>query len=528
MYNPWSAHTHGHHTHHAHAHHAQHGHTHAGHTTTPTLSSVSTGTPVSLPASSRMDLDSSYQMSQMRWLPSMITTRSGHGHSSLPTISSGLRHSNHHPQQQQQQQQGHAQGQTPASVIVESRAPAPAGLVNPGATQQVQAQVQGVESTMSGTRDMGGADALGEVEFTGEGHRLTTKEEVSLFEICNRHAGEFGRRSNLCKWWMTVTMEFTRGQKHPYSWHSVRRKFLQEQRDKGPSEADDLSNPRWRAVAEAARIEKRDSRRPRKRKWTITTPTTTTITTDGGAWDLPGSSAPVPSTGPDPWRAPSSSSGSPMLNHTQPPQHNHVAPAPSATPISISSTPVRLPPGFDTMFSSTQSQTPSTPFNIPNANANANLHAHHSNQQHPSPSTTSPTNQPTDNTMMAAVLETLGKLNKHLDSTSNPTASTSPSNLNPLPIPLPNPEPLSSSQSNSHTHTQDSSMTSGISGIGSDEIQSPLSTTSLSTLREQLKREMLDDLRTEWDKERAVLEEKLDSVQRTQEMILEMLRQEPS
>lgn len=59
-------------------------------------------------------------------------------------------------------------------------------------------------------------------------------------------------------------------------------------------------------------------------------------------------------------------------------------------------------------------------------------------------------------------------------------------------------------------------------------LQSLLSSPALSKLKEDIKVEMMGELRTEWDKERAVLEEKLDSVQRTQEMILDMLRQEPS
>jgi hypothetical protein len=433
-------------------------------------------------------------------------------------------------------------------------------LVNPGSVNVgvgVGPVVESVESeesdrsespgeTTSGTRDVSGADALGEPEFssgrnglvgvgrgdddgdvellgestggtTGKdaqlgltprkhGKRLTTKEEVSLFEICNRHAADFGRRSNLCKWWMTVTLEFTRGQKHPYSWHSVRRKveivtkqrmkFLEEQRDKGTTEADDLSNPRWRAVvdawiptwqrweeAEAARIEKRDSRRPRKRKWTVSTPTAT-ITTDG-AWDLTNSTATATNT--EAWQAPSSSSNSPMVTHTQ------THPAPPTTSAAV--TPVRLPPGFDTMFS--QSQTQQAPSSIP-----YNQHTQRA----------APAAPATDNTMMAAVLETLGKLNKHLDSSNNNnTASTQLQSLD--------------QQAPSQSQTDGSNTLDGDSGIlGADEI----STATLTRLKEDLRREMMVDLRAEWDKERAVLEEKLDSVQRTQEMILEMLRQEPS
>ncbi|KAL2808504.1 hypothetical protein BJX63DRAFT_34967 [Aspergillus granulosus] len=581
MYNPWGAHSHGHAHTHAHTHHGQH--THHPNTAPPTVSSVSTASRMALDPNggagagagaashTQSPSQSSYAMSQMRWLPSMSTRSHNHNHTaaSLPTISSNLR-LQHPTHPGQQHGHAHAQAQAQGSVMDVSRAPPPA-LVNPGGqgvgvgvgvgVGQAMESVESEDSdrsespgeTTSGTRDVGGADALGEPEFSGRnslvgvggrdedgdvellgestggntgkgpdaqpgamnltprkhGKRLTTKEEVSLFEICNRHAAEFGRRSNLCKWWMTVTMEFTRGQKHPYSWHSVRRKveivtkqrmkFLEEQRDKGTTEADDLSNPRWRAVvdawiptwqrweeAEARRIEKRDSRRPRKRKWTVTTPTTT-ITTDG-TWDLTNSTATAPGT--DAWNPPSSSSGnSPMVNHTQP----HPAPLPPTT--STAATPVRLPPGFDTMFS--QSQTPSsTPFNPPPNRA--------PNNHPPTPTTTS-----TDNTMMAAVLETLGKLNKHLDSSSNKTPTTDH-------------QPSSQPQPDGVVNGFDTGNTGA--GPGIDEIPS----STLSRLKEDLRKEMLTDLRAEWDKERAVLEEKLDSVQRTQEMILEMLRQEPA
>ncbi|KAL2863533.1 uncharacterized protein BJX67DRAFT_363203 [Aspergillus lucknowensis] len=583
MFNPWGTHNPGHahahtHTHGGHGHAHGHGHTHTT-ASAPNVTSVSVPATVSA-AAARMDLDSSpshtshsqsppqpsYQMSQMRWLPSMVTPRSHNHNASLPTISSNLRLQHPHPHphsqhQQQQQQQQHAQA--PGSVIAESRAPPPA-LVNAAAQgrgqQQVVESVESEESdrsespgeTTSGTRDVSGADALGDPDYAGRnslvgvergdgdvngegganggkdagdmahmaqpgntnltprkhGKRLTTKEEVSLFEICNRHAAEFGRRSNLCKWWMTVTMEFTRGQKHPYSWHSVRRKveivtkqrmkFLEEQRDKGNTEADDLSNPRWRAVvdawiptwqrweeAEARRIEKRDSRRPRKRKWTVTTPASTTITTDG-QWDLPNANAAV--TAADTWRAPSSTTSSPMVSHTIH-THNHTpqthiqtqTPQPLATP-KTAATSVRLPPGFDTMFA-----------------------------QRPSPSSSSPAANPTsDNTMMAAVLETLGKLNKHLDSSSTPSL---------LP-PTTEQHPSSSSQQVLVPGPENPN--------GLDDGLQNIPPTALTRLKEELKKEMLGDLRSEWDKERAVLEEKLDSVQRTQEMILEMLRQEPT
>ncbi|KAL4971374.1 hypothetical protein BDW66DRAFT_155725 [Aspergillus desertorum] len=521
------------------------------------------------------------------------------GHNaSLPTISSNLRMQHPIPQQQQQQQQT----QAPVPMIVESRAAqSGSAVVGPGAGGGTQTgQMVSGESEESdrsesaegtpGTRHMSGADALGEPEFTGEGgqngcdgdidvealgengtditgkgasagigsngeithtlpsglnltsrkhgKRLTTKEEVFLFEICNRHAADFGRRSNLCKWWMTVTMEFTRGQKHPYSWHSVRRKvelvtkqrmkFLEEQREKGASgteTAEDLSNPRWRAVvdawiptwqrweeAEARRIEKRDSRRPRKRKWTATTPTASIAAGDG--WDLPSSSAPGSG---DAWRAPSSTSSSPMVNHTSTAQS-------SSTP--LSSTPVRLPPGFDTLFSQSSQIPPvSTPFKphtqahtyrTPQTN-HAHNHTPNHNTSHNQPSTPNNTNplppqQPPDSAVMVAMLETLGKLNKHLE--SNPAASSSAM-------------PIGTNSNSEPTSAQVQTAAQNSNGGTSEDAQT-FSPSVLRRLKEDLKSEMMEELRAEWDKERAVLEEKLDSVQRTQEMILDMLRQEPS
>ena len=96
------------------------------------------------------------------------------------------------------------------------------------------------------------------------GKRLTTKEEVSLFEICNRNAHTFGKRSDICNWWRIVAEEFTHAHGRPYSWHSVRRKvemvtkqrvkFLDDQRSHGLTGAhltEDSMNPQWCAVLDA-------------------------------------------------------------------------------------------------------------------------------------------------------------------------------------------------------------------------------------------------------------------------------------
>ena len=355
------------------------------------------------------------------------------------------------------------------------------------------------------------------------GKRLTTKEEVSLFDICNHHADEFGQRSNLCKWWNTVTDEFTRDQGHPYSWHSVRRKvemvtkqrmkFLEEQRDKGGNAGEDLSNPRWRAAvdawiptwqrweeAEAKRIEKRDSRKTRKRKsraWDYSWETTAAA----DAWRAP--SSPV-GAAPPPLPLPSAAASIPAVT----------APAPTTTTVSTSqnSIPVRLPPGFDSMFSNPN---PSPP--TPQTQKTTPYSSYHPTPPAPTPpETSSPAAAATaTESMTTALLQTLGKLNKHLDAAA----------------PDPHPHPHSSASSPfisalvSTTGSQTQPQPQHQHQHSTDDTNAmTITPTSLSMLKEELRREMQDELRREIEKDRASLEEKLDSVQRTQEMILEMLR----
>ncbi|KAE8405290.1 hypothetical protein BDV37DRAFT_245456 [Aspergillus pseudonomiae] len=332
------------------------------------------------------------------------------------------------------------------------------------------------------------------------GKRLTTLEEVSLFNICNRHAEEFGQRSNLCKWWMTVTAEFTRDQGHPYSWHSVRRKvelvtkqrmkFLEEQREKGGTENEDLSNPRWRSAvdawiptwqrweeAEARRIEKRDSRRSRKRKERSWEP----------AWDAPSSNG---------WRQTSSPavdstavSGNQSQGQLPPPAAPATAAAATVTP-----TLVRLPPGFENMFANQPANSAGWP------------------SQHPA-STSAPPSAG-ENGVMSAVIETLGKLNKHLDAVSSEPQSS------PLITSL-------ASNSDSQRRARPSHQEEATPNEGEKQVKA-LPASAIKQLKEELRQELRDELRSELERDRVALEEKLDSVQRTQEMILEMLRQEPA
>lgn len=341
----------------------------------------------------------------------------------------------------------------------------------------------------------GGANT-GAGDTRKHGKRLTTAEEVSLFEICNRHAADFGQRSNLCKWWVTVTAEFTRDQGHPYSWHSVRRKvemvtkqrmrFLEEQREKGIAASEDLSNPRWRAAvdawiptwqrweeAEARRIEKRDSRKTRKRK--------------SRGWEYPWDVAPEEDDG---WRAttPVEHTSTPTgitPGYNQTVQTSTPVPAipPSNTPIAV-----RLPPGFDSMFSNPN----------PNPSPQSPPPAQKTSYQPTSPATAATPH--TEPSMITALLETLGKLNKHLDAAS------------------PHPDPRSAFVSGQQHHPN---------GNENHNAENVLST-PLALLKEELKREVREELRREIERDRASFEEKLDSVQRTQEMILEMLRQEPA
>lgn len=519
-----------------------------------------------------------YQMPHLRWHPSMMS-RSQHHHpqnaTSLPTMSSNLRmaqNSNHQP----------------VSVVVEPRQPtttaatAATAVGDESVDEGSDGESDHSDSGMGTSRDMVVLDAPGDPEYvaspglgngTGSGRRnagssaglaitatddrdlvdgdgddldttlnpsthnnqtlsrgggdarkhgkrLTTKEEVSLFDICNHHAVEFGQRSNLCKWWNNVTDEFTRDQGHPYSWHSVRRKvemvtkqrmkFLEEQRDKGGSAGEDLSNPRWRAAvdawiptwqrweeAEAKRIEKRDSRKTRKRK--------------SRAWDYSWETASAT----DAWRAPSSPVGAapaplPAASIPTVSIPAVTAPAPTTTAVSTSqnSVPVRLPPGFDSMFSNPN---PSPP--TPQTQKTTPYSSYHPTPPAPTPpETSSPAATATaTESMTTALLQTLGKLNKHLDAAAPDPHSSSPfisalvSTAGSQTQPQPQPQ---------HSPDDTNAMT--------------ITPTSLSMLKEELRREMQDELRREIEKDRASLEEKLDSVQRTQEMILEMLRQEPA
>ncbi|KAI9039055.1 mitochondrial 37S ribosomal uS4m domain-containing protein [Aspergillus affinis] len=540
---------------------------HAGHTTLPTLSSnLRMGTPNATPQQ-HLPQQSPVHHPQAQIHPHAHVHANTHAHSHPHSHSHHHSHSHSHSQSQPQP---HSQGRhTGVSAVVDARRGQQAQPQHHQHPQQHQ-QTESMESSDSEQSDGGhregrggsGADGSEEVEFmpspgentpsrraggrgrADDGHRinrhgadgmsathpvlidhsmgdevgngggddgadagggndasrkhgkrLTTKEEVSLFDICNRHAEEFGQRSNLCNWWRTVTAEFTSEQGHPYSWHSVRRKvelvtkqrmkFLEDQREKGGSKADDMSNPRWRASvdawiptwqrwedAEARRIEKRDSRRPRKRKdrsWE-----------SSGGWEAPTNS----SNGG--WRAASS----PVVDHSRAFGQSQSSFLP---PSSAQSPQVRLPPGFDNMFTS-----PVVSGASPAPKAAG--------------SSMGNTSMP-DNNIMSAMLETLGKLNKHLD-TVNPDQQ--------------NASPLASSLAGSNQRNQNPRRESQQDSDGEESEPAALSVAAISKFKEELRQEMRQEIRSELEKDRAAFEERLDSVQRTQDMILEMLRQEPT
>ncbi|KAL5361019.1 hypothetical protein BJX96DRAFT_151260 [Aspergillus floccosus] len=294
---------------------------------------------------------------------------------------------------------------------------------------------------------------------------------------------------------MTVTAEFTRDQGHPYSWHSVRRrveamtkqriKFLDDLREKGGIDAaDDAANPRWRAAidawiptwqrweqAEAQRIEKRDSRRPRKRK--------------ASEWEGGSPVVSVPPAAPAPVSAPATS-GWETPSVTGTPRSASVSVPAQASQQNA----IRLPPGFENMFTNQPSSAPAPPvFASP-----------------PPPATPGAKE---NNNVMSAVLETLGKLNRHLDAAGSEPRSS----------------PVVPSVASNQQHVWPGDTRAGNSDDAAGSLLS-------SAVVERLKQEIRQEMRNEWqaalEKDRAALEEKLDSVQRTQEMILEMLRQEPA
>lgn len=349
------------------------------------------------------------------------------------------------------------------------------------------------------------------------GKRLTTKEEVSLFEICNRHADSFGKRSDICNWWKTVAGEFTRAHGRPYSWHSVRRKvematkqrikFLEEQRHRqrglsGANPIEHLINPQWCAVLDTwlptwQRWEESETRRIAKRDEMVRKRSHIKPRPESCLGHLGAASSISPVVGVDTEQV-FQDEGTHSTRDTAP-VTNHISAASTApatsfkAPSASTSTTIELPPGFENMFSNHKPAGQSTP---------------------PAPlPTSSPPTAPessANNPMFSAVLETLGKLNKHLDAASS----------NGGPDPRSSPVISAIVQAASEADAQSRSPAHGI--------PQPIASIDIARLKEELRQEMRVEMRRELERDRGALEEKLDSVQRTQEMILEMLRQEPA
>ncbi|KAJ5477318.1 hypothetical protein N7539_007462 [Penicillium diatomitis] len=364
--------------------------------------------------------------------------------------------------------------------------------------------------------------------------RLTTKEEVTLFEICNRHAGSFGRRSDLCNWWKVIAAEFSDSNGRPYSWHSVRRKvetltkkrikYLEDQQQRqrdmsGSTPVNDLMNPQWCAAldawlptwhnweqAEARRIARRDMMTRKRLRNKADRESLAFFSPTGavsGRINL--ASPPSPNdTGveeTDPYKGPI------VLVTRSPEQPATCAMQPEGssaeTPLNRGTNGgVRLPPGFDRMFTHNTPRPQRQP------------------QWPPAyPAAPRPEPESADGRVVGAVLETLGKLNKHLESVSGSGAQAD-ARSSPVVSALAQPRLDPSAQVQGTPQRRQQPASENISPLDIERVK--------EQLRQELKEEFRQEMHEELRRDRAALESKIDAVQRTQEMILEMLRQEPA
>ncbi|ODH52926.1 hypothetical protein GX48_00794 [Paracoccidioides brasiliensis] len=362
------------------------------------------------------------------------------------------------------------------------------------------------------------------------GKRLTTREETALFEICNRHAASFGERNRLCEWWLNVTQEFTASEGHPYSWHSVRRKvelvtqqrikFLEgldgkrgdDQADAAWSAAVDSWIPSWKRFQEQEneRIYAKQGKRGRKRK--------SVVDADGVAMGyqhmlppgfdtmFPSSSKPgkairieaplsIPVTsGPPP--TPSTTESLLTPTHQQRQQQQQQTHTPASVPV--------------------QTSVPQAPVSASQAIITAGT-----------------SSAATESAVGAAILETLSKLNKNLEAVSSRNHSSNAMSLAAAAAAAAHPHailpPHQHQQPYQQKHSPNSAITnhnhpahSHTSRPGQIQ-QNQIPASTLHQLKSELRAELLQEIQ----KDRAQLEEKLDSVQKTQEMILDLLRQEP-
>ncbi|CRG83167.1 hypothetical protein PISL3812_00516 [Talaromyces islandicus] len=422
-----------------------------------------------------------------------------------------------------------------------------------------------------------------EANRTYYGKRLNFKEQVLLFEICNKYKSTFGERSKLCEWWRTVTDEFCREINGPYSWHSVRRKVEQVTKQRVKQRSDEESTARdqypddlckvvdefipvWTKfeASEKRRIEVRDSRAASAKKRKL--PPTTAV-----AVAAPMAHATPP--GPVPWHA-SAQRWSPAANSPIPPPQFYTPPG------------VKMPAGYDTMF-----KPPHNGPQTPQSAAPAPYPPHHlippppppqpqpQSQTSPLPPPAPPQQRPlsgiekaasgsggfAESSVTSAVLETLSKLNKHLEQAAAAGGTDkSPSSSSPIVAALANavsgaatkvsghdnnpseetraekspaagqlagetnaahsPSPSASSNIN-NTSTPATTTTTTTTAATATSL--PLTASDLSKLKNELKQEMQRDFLVELQKIREAFSERLEAMEQTQEMIMDMLRQEP-
>lgn len=365
------------------------------------------------------------------------------------------------------------------------------------------------------------------------GKRLSIKEEIQLFEICNRYSATFGERSKLCEWWKMVAAEYTQALGHPYSWHSVRRKveivtkqrqkFLAEQKQNG---REDTSDPEWRQILDAwvpvwerfeasemKRIEIRDSRaqQSKKRKLNASSygESADPATPTGSPWQQT----------PQRWEFPRPVAPSQATPNSAPPApHSHPQMGPPPPPASATPQGVRMPAGYDTMFRPASGQGLPAPGPYPQPH----FHSHHQPPPQQAPlADIHDAAAGVDSSVTSAVLETLSKLNKHLEQASKnkPGSTTSSPIVSALAA-------ATASATDDQTEPTASSEDAPTTAKNADSLSSPDSYT-LSNRLANLKAELRTEFKAELKKDREQLDEKLDSIQQTQEMILEMLRQEP-
>ncbi|KAH8704195.1 hypothetical protein BGW36DRAFT_355567 [Talaromyces proteolyticus] len=406
------------------------------------------------------------------------------------------------------------------------------------------------------------------------GRRLNAKEEVKLFEICNRHSKSFGERSKICEWWKTIANDFCNEHGGPYSWHSVRRKVelvtkqriqtisdQEEGRDDRRAKDDRFSEelcrvldewiPVWKRFEESEkrRIEVRDYRSTaKKRKEPPTTPQ-----------------------GHVPWHA----SAQRWRNYTPSDPRYPASPAAyphpqmgssPATPVQPgfhASGGVKLPEGYDTMFRGPQQPTPPSqappmpiPYPPPPPHFSTSLGPppplppQHPSQQHPQPPNgpvlagiqNAAVNNSSETSVTTAVLETLSKLNKHLEqAASSGTDKSNATTTSPIVTALANAVgvTIAGNKTSETTATEtekspappetDTSPSPNNLATASNSTPYPSSLTGsdLSKLKEALKEEIRKEFQTELRKLNEAFQERLSAMEQTQEMIVEMLRQEP-